>query len=152
MTPRAQKFDGLSIALETSRIQSVITVPELDYTTNCIPDRRVVMGHKVFQRLHKPSLHVTGLCCLDGSIDQTFTTRDSVEQELGRRESRVEAITNKALGRWFSGLLWEMRERAVLETIRDTVTSDDLLADTSNHLRDVNNGTYARSQPTARTM
>lgn len=68
------------------------------------------MRYKVLQRLHQTPLHVTSLSCLDGSIDQTFTTRDGVEEELSRCESGVEGIADKTLSRRLSGFLGEMWE------------------------------------------
>lgn len=103
------------------------------------------MRHKVFQRLHQSSLHVTCLGRLDGCIDQTLTTRDSVEEELSGREPRVEAISDKPLGGRLSGLLWEVGERTILEPIWDTMTCNDLLTNASNHLCNVDDGAYTNS-------
>ena len=99
------------------------------------------MRYKVLQRLHQTPLHVTSLGCLDGSIDQTFTARDSVEEELCGSESGVEGVAHETLSWRFSGFLGEMWERAVLEPIWYTMAGDDLLPDTSNHLGHVDDGT-----------
>jgi len=61
-----------------------------------------------------------------------------VEEELGSSETRVERVGDETFGEGVDGTFREMRKRTILETIGDTVTGDNLLTDTSNHLRDVN--------------
>lgn len=39
VTPCTQKFDRLGITLETGRVKPIITVSELNYTTDRIPYR-----------------------------------------------------------------------------------------------------------------
>jgi hypothetical protein len=38
-----------------------------------------------------------------------------------------------------------MRKGTIIKSVRDTLSSNDLLSDTSNHLRDVNLRTYKQS-------
>jgi hypothetical protein len=90
--------------------------------------------------LHQPTSHVSRLGGLDSGVDQSLSTRDGVEQELGREETRVETVTDESLRRWILGAFGEVRERTVLEAVRDTVSRDNLLPNTSNHLRHVDLG------------
>ena len=110
MPPRSVVVNRLRIAFKTSGIKSVITISELDNTADRIAYGGIVMCNKVLQSFHQATLHVTSFSCLDGSIDQTFSTRDGVEQEFRRCEAGVETVANKALGRGRPGLLWEMRQ------------------------------------------
>lgn len=66
------------------------------------------MRTQVLQRLHQPTSHVTRFGSLDGSIDQTFSTRDSVKQEFGRGQSGKETVPNETFGGWGFGLFAEM--------------------------------------------
>jgi hypothetical protein len=66
-----------------------------------------------------------------------------MEQKFCGRQSAVKAITNETLGRWLLRLLRKMRQGAILETVGYTVTGYNLLTDTSDHLGDIQNGTYS---------
>lgn len=134
---------GLRVTFETGRVEAVVTITELHHSTDGIAHGRVVVRDKIFQRLHKSPLHVTSLGSLDSSVDKTFTTRDGVEQELGRGEAGVETVPHEPLRRRVARLLGEVRKRTVLEAVGHTMTSDNLLSDTGNHLGDVDDGTYA---------
>ena len=48
--------------------------------------------------LHETTLHVAGLGGLDGGVDETLTTAHGVEEKLGRRHPRVEAVAHEPLG------------------------------------------------------
>jgi hypothetical protein len=69
-----------------------------------------------------------------------------VEQELGRPQSGVERVGDETLREGVDGALGEVREGTVLETVRDTVTGDNLLSDTGDHLGDVDLGTCERGK------
>jgi hypothetical protein len=89
----------------------------------------------------RTSSHVTRFGSLDGRVDQTFSARDGVEEELCGRETGEETVADESL-RWrVLGLLSEVGQGAVLETIGDTATRDNLLTDTGDHLGDVDDGT-----------
>ena len=134
MPPCTLILHGLSVTLEASRVEAIVTVPELYYTANRITHGGVVVRDEILQRLHEAALHVPSFSSLDGGIDQTFTTRDGVEQEFCGGEPSVETIPDKSL-RWrISRLLGEVRQRAVLKAIGYTMSSDDLLPDTGHHL------------------
>ena len=125
--------------------------------------------------LHETTLHVAGLGGLDGGVDETLTTAHGVEEKLGRRHPRVEAVAHEPLGGRGLGCVrarngrasvssverrtrartrggcccgkargrtadCKVRQGAVHEALRDAGTADDLLADTRNHLRDVDLG------------
>lgn len=94
--------------------------------------------------LHQSTLHVTRLGGLDSGIDQTFTTRDGVEQELGRREAGKETISDESAGAGLAILLRKVGERPVLEAVADTGSRNNLLTDAGDHLCDVDLGTYNR--------
>jgi hypothetical protein len=86
-------------------------------------------------------LHVTCLGGLDRGINETFSTGDCMEEKLGCTKARMETISDETFGRWFFGFLVEVGKRSVLKTIRDTITTDNLLPNTSYHLGHVNLGT-----------
>ena len=92
--------------------------------------------------LHQSSLHVPSFCGLDRGIDQTFSTRNCVEQKLGRCQSREEAIAHKSFGWRVFRLLGKVRKRSILETIGNTLAGYTLLAHASNHLRHIDGRTY----------
>lgn len=52
-----------------------------DLACGC-PHCGVILQAQVLQGLHKPSLHVAGLCCLHGRVYQTLTPGHCVEEEL----------------------------------------------------------------------
>lgn len=97
MVPATDIFDGCGITLETRRIQVVVTVLELHDTADTVTDTEVVLRGKVLERLHQTTRHVTSLGSLDCSVDKTFTTRDGVEQELGRGETGEETVSDETL-------------------------------------------------------
>lgn len=141
MVPATNVLDGRSVTLETRRVQVVVTVLELDDTTDTVAHTEIVLSGKVLERLHETTSHVTSLGSLDCSVDQTFTTRDSVEQELGGSKTGEETVTDETLRRRVLRLLAEVRQGTVLETVGDTVTGNNLLSDKGNHLRDVDTRT-----------
>jgi hypothetical protein len=98
-------------------------------------------GGSVPTDLHQTSSHVSSFGCLDGGVDQSFTTRDSVEQELIGGETAEETVSHETLCSGFSVLLLEMRQGSVVETVGNTFTSDNLLSDQRYHLSDVDDGT-----------
>jgi len=65
-----------------------------------------------------------------------------VEQKLGRCQSHIEAVAHEAFGRRVFRLLGKVRQRLILETIGDSLAGYHLLAHISNHLRDIDGGTY----------
>ncbi len=148
MSPRSLVVYRLSITFQAGRVQPVVAVTELDHAPDSIADGGVVVGDEILQGLHETSLHVTSLGSLDGGIDQTFTTGDGVEEELCGVQAGVKTVPYKSLRRRISRLLGEVGERAVLETIWNTVAGDNLLSDTGHHLRDVDDGTCERRQVT----
>lgn len=145
MPPCSLIVHRLSVTLETGWVEAVITITELHHSTDGIAHGRVVMRDEILQRLHKSTLHVARLGSLDGGVDQTLTTRDGVEQELGRGEARVKTIPHEPLRWGVARLLGEMGQRAVLETVGYTMTGNNLLSDTGNHLGDVDDGTCVGS-------
>lgn len=64
-----------------------------------------------------------------------------MEQKFCREKAGIKAVAHETFCRRLLGLFREMGERAVLKTIRNTLTANDLLADTRHHLRDVDGGT-----------
>ena len=74
-------------------------------------------------------------------INKTLTTRHRVEEELRRRQSSDERVLNEPARLCAVIVLLKMRESAVLKAIRDTLALNVLLANTRNHLRDVNRPT-----------
>ena len=57
----------------------------------------VVLRGEALQRLHEPPRHVARLGRLDGSVDQPLAAAHGVEEELRRREARVEGVGHEAL-------------------------------------------------------
>ena len=92
--------------------------------------------------LHQAPLHVVGFRSLDSRVDQTFSTRNRVEQKLGRCQFRIEAVAHETFGWRILRLLGKVRQRSILETIGDSLAGYHLLAHASNHLRDIDGGTY----------
>ena len=137
MRPAPNVLDRRRISLETGRVEHIISVLELDNTTDTVPDGKVVMRAQVLEGLHETSGHITRLGSLDGGIDQTLSTRHGVEDELGRRQPREERVSHESLRGRFPRLLLEVRERSILESIVDSRSTDNLLSDTGNHLGDV---------------
>lgn len=142
MRPTSNVLHRRSVTFQTSRIKHIVTVLELHDTSNRISNTQIVVRTQVLKRLHQSTSHITGFGSLDCSVDQTFSTRHRVEKEFGRSEAREERIADKTLGWRVLGLFTEMRKRPILETISNTRTTNNLLTDTSNHLGDVNDGTY----------
>jgi hypothetical protein len=158
--PGALVNDGLSLALEVGGVESVISIDELNDSSSSTANRAIVASREILESLSSPSEsapelpaqrsdkthlhettgHVTSFGGLDGGIDQSFTSRNGVEEELGGEKSGVEGVADKSLGRRVLGALGEVRQRAILETVGHTMTGDNLLSDTSDHLRDVDLG------------
>jgi hypothetical protein len=142
MCPSTFHIQWLGIALKTGWVQAVVTISELHNAADCVAYSKIVVSCEILERLHQSPLHVTGFGCLNGSVDKTFSTRYGMEQELCRQQTAIKAVSDESLGWWFAGFLGEVRERTILETIRNTMPSNDLLADASHHLRNVNHRTY----------
>ena len=135
------KVDRLGLAFHIHGIQFVITVLELNDGRRRVSNGIVVSGRKIFQGFHQTARHVTSFGGLDGSIDQTFTTRHGVEDKLRGLETRKETVAHESL-RWrLTGILGEMGQRSVLETVLHTLSTNNLLTDESNHLRYVDTRT-----------
>jgi hypothetical protein len=49
--------------------------------------------------LHETTSHITSFSSFDSSINQTFTTRDSVEKEFGGTETSKETVSDETFGR-----------------------------------------------------
>jgi hypothetical protein len=64
--------------------------------------------------LHETTGHITSFSSLDSSINQTFTTRDSVEKEFGRTETSKETVSDETLGRRAFGYRVTRENRSVL--------------------------------------
>jgi hypothetical protein len=79
--------------------------------------------------LHQTTSHVSRLCSLDGGIDQTFTTRNGVKQEFVWGETTEETVPHETFRGWLSVLLLEMRKGSIVETVRYTLSGDNLLTD-----------------------
>ena len=86
--------------LHVHGIQPIRTVGEFDDFANCVPNGAIVLNDQILQTFDQPSLQVTGFGRFDSRIDQTLTTGHGMEEKLGRRETRVEAILDEASGRW----------------------------------------------------
>jgi hypothetical protein len=140
VAPRPLHVNRLRIAFQTSRVQAIVAIPELNNAASGVTHSQVVFRSEVLQGFHEPTLHVSGFCSLDCSVDQALTTRDSVEEELGRRETAKEAVAYEPFRRRFSRLLREVRQGTVLEAVWNTMPSNDLLSYTSRHLSDVDHG------------
>jgi hypothetical protein len=92
--------------------------------------------------LHQPPLHVTRLGRLDRRVDETFSSRDGVRQELGRRETGEERVPDETFGGRFASLLLEVGEEPILEAVWNSGTGDDLLTDDGDHLGNVDLGAW----------
>lgn len=97
------KFNRDAITFNCHGIQTVSTVAELQNGTLGISYRQVIVSGKVLESLHQTSLHITSFGRLDSSIDQTFTTRNSVEKKFGRSQTRKETVADETLCRWALG-------------------------------------------------
>ena len=95
--PRSVVLDRRGITFQTDRIQSIVTILELNDTSNRVPNTKIIVGTQILQSLHQSTSHITRLGSLDSSIDQTFSTRDSVEQEFRWCKTRVERVSDETL-------------------------------------------------------
>ncbi|KAK0348308.1 hypothetical protein LTR02_018361, partial [Friedmanniomyces endolithicus] len=75
------------LRLNAHGVQTVLAVDELQNIAERVADGAVVFDHDFFERLDKPALDVSSFGCLDGGIDETFTTSHGVEEELLRRQT-----------------------------------------------------------------
>eukprot|EP00047_Mylnosiga_fluctuans_P009121 m.10081 g.10081 ORF g.10081 m.10081 type:complete len:806 (-) comp2487_c0_seq1:1984-4401(-) len=130
-------LDRCAVALHLDGVQAVITVAELNDSANGGADRQIVVCREVLEGLHQTTLHVARLGGLDGRVDEALAAAHGVEEELRRRQPRVEAVANEALGGRMAVQTPEVRQRALLEAVGDTRPANRLLADTRNHLREV---------------
>lgn len=151
MGPGAGELDGRRFRLEVRGVESVVAVHELDDSSDRVAHRAVVATREILERLHQSTRHVPRLGRLDRRVDQALTSRNGVEQELGRDEPRVERVAHKALRGGVLGSLAEVGEGAVLEAVGHPRAGDDLLSDASDHLGDINLGActsvrYARKR------
>jgi len=175
--PTSIELDRSGISLEHSRIQTIVSVLELNDVSNRVPDRIIIPSGEILEslatktktkrretrqfrsflsplpsfpprreetHLHESTSHVTRLGGLDSGIDETFSSRHGVSEELGGCETGEEGVSNESFGGRFSRLLLEVRKKSILESIDDSRTGDNLLSDDGDHLGDVNLGTWER--------
>ncbi len=64
-----------------------------------------------------------------------------MEEKLGRDQPGVEAVSHETLGWRLACVFVKVRQTAILESIRNTLARNNLLADTGDHLGDVDVGT-----------
>ena len=94
-------------------------------------------GLQVLQQL---TLDVTGLCGLNGRIDNALTPRRSVEEELERVQPGEERVLDEPeLVRVVDLTHVEMRQRAGVEVLVNHVVLDHLLRQAASHLDLVDN-------------
>ena len=97
--------------------------------------RRDVLDGEVFHGFDKPSLDVACAGCLDGCIDQTFSTSHGVEEQLLGGQTPQVGVLNKASGLRTQVIFGEVGQCAAGKSEWDTLAFHILLANTSNHLQ-----------------
>ena len=114
--------------------ETVLTVEELNDLVFRCSHCAVVFNHDIFQGLNKTTLNITGLCGLNGSIDESLATSHSVEEEfLGSQTCQV-AVLDETFTRWAVVVLAKVGQGSLAETEGYTLALYVLLTHTSHDL------------------
>lgn len=113
---------------------TVLTVQELDYLTLACAHSTIVVYHDIFESFNESSLNIASLCSLDSSIDQSFATSHSVEEEFLRSEPDEIAVFDETLALRAEVVLGEMWKGTLVEAEGDSLTLDVLLSHTGHDL------------------
>ena len=97
----------------------------------------------ILHRLHHTALDVARVRRLDGGIDETLTTAHGVEEVLGRAQTLDEGGLDESTRFNTVIELGEVRKRAVLERVLDTLAINDLLAEEGYHLGNIQTRTLS---------
>ena len=77
----------------------------------------------------------------DSCVDQPFTSNHRVKKELGRRQSGIKAVRNESSSSGNFRVTFKVRQTAILKSIWNPFSIENLLAYAGNHLRNVDVGT-----------
>lgn len=67
-----------------------------DFLGVATSDSHIVADADVFQQFHQSPTHVTRVGCLDGRVDQTFSSSHRVEEEFLGIQAAEEGISHKS--------------------------------------------------------
>ena len=138
--PRIEPEMVDALGLNGGALHAVLAIEELDHFSECVSDGPIISNHEVLHGLHEPPLDVPSGGRLNGRVDETLATTHGVEEEfLGRKPPQI-GIFNESSTLGTKVVLGEVGQRALVEAERNTLAFNILLTDTSNHLRDVDEG------------
>ena len=118
-------------------IKVVVAVGKLDNLALAITHGHIIIHFQILQRLDQTTLNISGLGCLDRSINQTNTTTHCVEEEFGGSEAGNIRVLNVSTCIGCIVKLGIMGQGAVIKSIRNTFAFHRLLTQTRNHLGNV---------------
>lgn len=127
-------------------VQAVISVAELNDLFRAHPDRLIVANRDILKHFHESPLHVTRVGCLDSGVNETLSTSNCVEEELSCCESAVETVFDESLCGRVLGMVVEVGQRSVEESVGHSHATYCLLAYASNHLTEVNVGALSTAE------
>eukprot|EP00760_Papus_ankaliazontas_P034619 PhM_4_TR7299/c0_g1_i1/m.686 len=146
LRPQRLEVERATPEFHLHRVEAVLAVAELDDATRGVRDSVVILHDKVLKALHDLSGEVPCVGGLHSGIDETLATTHGVEEELRRRETRVETVLNEAARNGLASATGEVGRRALDETVANALSGHSLLSDARDHLSNVDRAALTAAQ------
>ena len=115
-------------------INPVLAVGKLNDGSRHVANSAVVLDVLVLHRLHQTTLNIARVGCLHGRINQTLTSCLRVEEELCGQQAIHEGILNEATRLHAVIVARKVRQRAILQSVLNSLALNQLLTQQGNHL------------------
>ena len=120
--------DRLLVVIHVSRVQTVITIFELDDVFRAHSYSIVIFDRDILQSLHEFSLHIACFGGFNSSVYETLSSTNGVEKELRCGQALVETVCHETLVGWSFGVVLEMWQGSIEEAIGHSLTANNLLS------------------------